>query len=453
MKNNRFVVIGGDAAGMSAASLVKRRRPDLEIEAFEMGDYTSYGACGMPYYISGLVPELEDLVVVSPQEFREKRGITVHMRHRVEKIIPAEKKIEVLELDSGRRKEVLYDELLIATGAAPVVPPGIDVNLPGVFVLRGLPDAEVIKQEALKTSGQEAVVVGTGYIGMEMAEALAEAGLKVKVIGRRPQVMPAFEEEIAAKVQKELIGRDVEVYTGAEAQQVKRSDSGRLQVTLSGGRTLTADLIVIGTGVRPRSELAAEAGLELGVKKAIKVDHRQRTSVEHIWSAGDCAEAYHRLLGKNTYIPLALTANRQGRIVGDNIAGTPAEFPGILGTTICKVFDLTVARTGLGLKEAQSEGLDVTKVEVNARSRPHYYPGGSEIKTILMVERGNRKLWGAQMVGLDGVAHRINTWAAAIYAGLSLEDIHAMDLAYAPPYSPVWDPVLIAAEIALKQVK
>lgn len=452
MNKRRFVVIGGDAAGMSAASLAKRRMPDLEIEAYEMGDFTSYGACGMPYYVSGEVGKLEDLVVVTPEEFREKRGINVFMRHRVEKINPSAKTIEVRNLETDEHKEAGFDDLLIATGAEPVIPPGLDINLPGVYHLRTLHDADGIKKYIQENSIKEGLVVGTGYIGMEMAEALAQAGLDVTVVGRRPKVMPLFEDEIRDEVEKELLRKNVNLISGVEAAGVERQGS-RLLLSLSDGRTISTDLIVVGAGVKPRSSLAVEAGIKVGVKKAVSVDRNQRTSHDNIWSAGDCCEVYHSLLTRNAYIPLALGANRQGRIVGHNISGSPVEFPGVLGTTICKVFDLTVARTGLGLKEARDEGFDAVTIDITSRSRPHYYPGSAPIKTVLVVERGSRKLWGAQMTGVDGVAHRINTWATALAAGMSLEQIHGLDLAYAPPYSPVWDPVLISSEIAMKKLK
>ncbi|MEW6265957.1 MAG: FAD-dependent oxidoreductase [Thermodesulfobacteriota bacterium] len=453
MTKRRFVVIGGDAAGMSAASLARRRDPDLEIEAYEMGSYTSYGACGMPYYVSGEVPELDDLVVVTPGEFEQERGIKVFLRHRVERIIPQENLIEALNLETGQVRRAPYDELLIATGAEPIVPPDLDTSLPGVFTLRGLADAGSLKAWIKKHERREAVVVGTGYIGLEMAEALTLAGLKVTLIGRRPRVMPTFEEEISAAAAEELTRHEVQVRTGAEAGRAEIRSDGRLALSLTDGETLTADLILVGAGVNPRSRLAQEAGLDLGEKKAIKVDQSQKTSHPHIWAAGDCAEAYHLLRQNNAYVPLALTANRQGRVVGFNVTGGSARFPGILGSAVCKVFDLAVARTGLGLKEAQSQGLDAVKVMVTSRSRPHYYPGSAPVRTVLIVERKTNKLWGAQMAGTDGVAPRINTWAAALAAGFSLEQVYNLDLAYAPPFSPVWDPVLISAEVAMKQIK
>jgi NADPH-dependent 2,4-dienoyl-CoA reductase/sulfur reductase-like enzyme len=449
----KLVIIGGDAAGMSAASLAKRRQPSLEIETYEMGDYTSYGACGMPYYISGQFDNLADLVVVTPEEFRSKRGINVFTRHRVETIRPDRKTIEVYDMNNNSRREVSYDKLLIATGAEPIVPKGLDTDLPGVFTLRGLPDAEGIKNYAREHSCRTGLVIGTGYIGMEMAEALSESGLETTILGRRPRVMGTFEPEISQNVAEILANHHVPVLFGAEPAGIAQTPDGSLKLSRTNGESLEADLIVIGTGVKPRSDLAMAAGLELGSKQAIKVDRFQQTSYPDIWSAGDCAEAYHVLLKKNAYIPLALTANRAGRIAGLNIIGERAEFPGILGSAVCKVFELEVARTGLGYEEARAEGLEVVKVVVTSRSRPHYYPGSAQITTILIVGKDTEKLWGAQMVGTDGVAHRINSFATALASGLTLEEIHSIDMAYAPPFSPVWDPVLIACEVAMKEVR
>jgi NADPH-dependent 2,4-dienoyl-CoA reductase/sulfur reductase-like enzyme len=453
MANQKLVVIGGDAAGMSAASLAKRRRPDVEVLVFEMGDYTSYGACGMPYHVEGLIDDIDDLVVVWPEEFREKRGIEIKMRHRVESLDTTRRTVVARDLESERTVEASYDDLLIATGAAPLVPPGIDLDVEGVFALRGLPDAAGVRRHIENNAPRSGLIVGSGYIGLEMAEALSAQGLEVTVVDLADRPMALYEPEISESIQAELDGRGVRTVFGRAVQELKRSDGGKITADLADGEALTADLAVVGTGVRPRSELAEAAGIRLGVKKAVSVDRRQQTSTPHVWAAGDCAEAYHRLLDQNAYVPLALTANRAGRVAGNNIVGIDAQFPGILGSAVCKVFDLAVARTGLGLEEAQQAGLDVEKVQIVGQSRPHYYPGAAQIKTILIVERKTKKLWGAQMAGTDGVGQRINIFAACLAAGMTLDQVHAMDLAYAPPFSPTWDPVLIAAEVAMKKVK
>ena len=296
------------------------------------------------------------------------------------------------------------------------------------------------------------MIVGAGYIGLEMAEALTAAGLTVTLVEFMPRVIPMMEEEISGVVHKTLTDHGLEVILGAGAEKLERGERGGIKVLLSGGQTQEADLVLVAIGVTPNSELARDAGIELGAKGAIKVDRRQRTSAENIFAAGDCAEAYHLLLQKNVYLPLALAANRQGRVVADHLAGTPAEFPGVLGTAVTRVFNLAAARTGLGREEAKTHGLELEKVVVKSKTRAHYYPGGSEMTLVLLVDKKNRsRLLGAQMAGADGVPHRINTLATAIAAGLTLDRIMDLDLAYAPPFSPVFDPVLQAAEQAMKK--
>ncbi len=450
MGSKRFLVVGGDAAGMSAASRAKRRRPDLEVEVFEKGRYVSYGACGIPYFIAGEIPELEDLIVLTPEQFEQERGVKVNLWHEVVRLEVEKKLVVVKNLAQGGIREAAFDDLLLATGAEPVTPSGVDFSLPGVFALRNLDDARRIKEFLNASSPRKGLIVGAGYIGVEMAEGLSKAGLEMSMVVRGPRVMSIMEEEVSEAVAGELERHEVKVVTRAEVTEIEVRE-GALAVSLSNGQRSFFDLVLCGVGVQPRSGLAAAAGLELGVKGAVKVDRRQRTSAPGVWSAGDCCEAYHRLLNKNAYVPLALTANRQGRVVGDNVAGIDKEFPGILGTTVSKVFDLTVARTGLSLQEARGHGLEAVKVVVSGGSRAHYYPDAALIKTVVVVEKGTKKPWGVQMVGRDGVAQRIDVWATALSAGLSLEQIHDLDLAYAPPYGPVWDPVLVASQVALKK--
>ena len=452
MNETKIVVIGGDAAGMSAASRAKRRNPELSIQAFEMGPYVSYGACGIPYAVSGEVPEVEDLVVVTPEKFRDKRGIGVHLRHKVEKILRDEKKVAVRDLDTDKVREVEYDKLVFSTGAEPIIPPHIDTSLEEVFLVRNLVDAQRLKTFLAERKPKEALVIGAGYIGLEMAESLTTAGLRVSVAVRGDRAMSTAEEEISGAIAQELRLQGVDLLTGSAPQGMEKTPDGRIKIHLDQGRSLVTDLVVVGAGVRPRSTLAREAGLELGVKGAVKVDRRLRTNDPDIFAGGDCAEAYHIITETNTYVPLALGANRQGRVIGDNLAGIETEFPGILGTAVCKVFDLTVARTGLGAKEAQEAGFLPLTVTTTAPSKAHYFPGGGPIQTVIIVDRATKRPLGAQMTGIDGVAKRIDTWAAALTAGMSLQEIADMDLAYAPPYSPVWDPVLIAADVALKKL-
>ncbi len=452
MSEEKLCVIGGDAAAMSAAGRAKRRSPDLTVEVFEMGKYVSYGACGIPYYIAGSVKQLMDLVVVTSEEFEHKRGIKVNLGHRVDRILPDKNTITVSDLEAGEQKEVEYDHLLIATGAQPIVPPGIDLDLPGVFALRGLMEAGDLKEYIVVNSPRKALIIGGGYIGVEMAEALKMAGMQVTMVEFAPRLMPIMEEEVSEAVAETLSSNGVEYITGAGAEKVEDRKKD-LEVTLSNSDTMDTDLVLVAIGVKPRSELAGEAGIELGVRKAVKVDRQQRTSHPGVWAAGDCAEAYHLLYGKNAYIPLALTANRQGRVAGSNIGGEHDEFPGMLGTAVTRVFDLDVARTGLGLKEAGDLGMEAQKIEVKSNSQAHYCPANRRIHTLVIVEKRTGRLLGAQMFGKEGVAQRINLWAMALTQGMSLEEVSRLDLAYAPPFSPVFDPVLQAAEVALKKTK
>jgi len=450
--NGRFIVIGGDAAGMSAASRAKRRAPDMDVQVFEMTEWVSYAACGIPYYVEGLVPELSGLQVVTPESFRQKRGIKLELNHEVKKIDPVKKVVTVLNLDSGKEFQEFYDSLLISTGAKPIILPSMDPLPEGVFPVRGLPEAGALKNFIDEHKPREAAVVGGGYIGIEMVEALSEQGMEVTVVQSRDRLMPAMEEEISALVEQEIERHEVRVIKGVGAQKITEK-GGRLEVALENGESLSAGVVVLGMGVSPNSGLAKDAGIELGVRGAIRVDRRQRTSAPGVYAAGDCAEAYHRISRRNAYVPLALTANRQGRVVGSNVAGINEEFPGILGSAVTKTFDLAVARTGLGLQEAKDIGLEVVKVEFEASSRAHYYPGAEKIKMVIMVEPGGKRFYGVQMAGADGVAHRINCWAAALGAGLDLQQVHELDLAYAPPFSPAWDPVLTAADVAMKKAR
>ncbi len=452
MSETKIIIVGGDATGMSAASRAKRRAPELSIKAFEMGAYVSYGACGIPYVVSGLVPEVEDLVVVTPEKFRDKRGIGVLLRHRVEKILRDKKKVVVRNLETDKVLEESYDKLVFSTGAEPIIPPHVDTAREEVFLVRNLVDAARLKSFLADRKPKEALVVGAGYIGLEMAESLAASGVGVKVAVRGDRAMSTAEEEISQAIARELQSQGVELLAGSAPQGLERTPEGRIMVHFDQDRSLVTDVVVVGAGVRPRSALAQEAGLELGVKGAVRVDRRLRTSDPDIFAGGDCAEAFNIITEANTYVPLALGANRQGRVIGDNLAGIRSEFPGILGTAVCKVFDLTVARTGLGSKEAQEAGFLPLTVSTTAPSKAHYFPGGGPILTVLIIDRATRRLLGAQMVGVDGVAKRIDTWAAALTAGMSLQEIADLDLAYAPPYSPVWDPVLIAADVALKNL-
>lgn len=439
--SERLVVIGGDAAGMSAASQARRLRKDpadLEIVVFEKGDHTSYAACGIPYHVAGLVPSVDDLVVRTPAEFREKQQIDVHTGHEVLGIDTAAGTVEVRDLAAGTSRTEGYDQLLIATGARPVRPPLPGIDLPEVLVVKDLHDADVLFGRAVASEGERVVVVGGGYIGIEMAEAFVLRGARVTLVDALPQVMRTLDPEIAALVERSMADAGVEVRTGAE---VTGFEPGA--VVLADGR-IDADVIVLGIGVTPNSELALAAGIEAGARRAIKVDDHQRTSAERVWSAGDCADSVQRITGERLHIALGTVANRHGRVAGLNLGGVEATFPGVLGTAITKFCDTEIARTGLTEAEAAAAGLDAVSATIEGRTRAHYYPGSSKLTVKLVGECGTGRLLGGQIVGGPGAGKRIDTVATALWARMAAADLIDLDLAYAPPFSPVWDPVAVA---------
>ena len=447
----KILIVGGDAAGMSAASQIRRRQPSWTVEVFEAGRRTSYALCGTPYYLGGLVKQIDQLVSITPEQFERDRGIKVHTGHLVTAVSPARKSITVKDLASGQSREEGYDRLVLATGAEALVPVGLEPGPEGLFYLRTLDDAVNIRQAM--ASARSAVVVGAGYIGLEVAENLVEAGLEVTLLGRKPA--PIFEPEMQNMTALALARPGLNFRADTDATGLSRAPGGGLTVTTSQGPAVTADMVVVGAGVRPRSELAAEAGLTLGARQSIGVDRHQRTSNPFIYAAGDCAESYHLVTKTGTWVALALGANRQGRVAGINISGEVEKFPGILGTSIMKVFDLALARTGVGLEEAQKAGLkEAAKTVVKQASKPGYYPGSSQVTVIIIYDRLTGRLLGGQLAGtVDGVGQRVNTLAAAIAAGMTVREAAGLDTAYAPPFAPVHDPVVIACEVAAKNLR
>ena len=445
----RILIVGGDAAGMSAASQIRRQQPSWTVEVFEMGLRTSYALCGTPYYVGGLIENLDDLVAITPEEFEKKRGIKVHTEHQVTAVNPAKKSITVKNLETSEVRDEQYDQLLLATGASPVYPKGLEPEHEGVFYLRSIDDAKLIRSAAQES--RKAVVIGAGYIGLEMVENLVELGLEVTLVGRKPA--PIFEVELQEMVSATLSEAGVDFKSGVDALGVNHIGPGKLEVLVNKGDAIPTDMVVVGVGVRPRSELAAQAKLELGFKKAIAVDRHQRTSNPFIFAAGDCAESYHLVTKTMTHIPLALGGNRQGKTAGLNICEQNLKSPGILGSSSLKVFDLALSRTGIGYEEAKAAGWSAaTKTVVTQNSKPHYYPGSSQVTVIIIHDKKTGRLLGGQIAGtMEGVGQRINTLAAAITGGMTVQETAAIDTAYAPPFSPVNDPVIIACEVAAKK--
>jgi NADPH-dependent 2,4-dienoyl-CoA reductase/sulfur reductase-like enzyme len=446
----KFLVIGGDAAGMSAASRAKRNMPDLEVTVLEMTEDVSYSACGMPYNIADNNREIDDLVVRQAQVFREKQDINLLTGHRVTFINPSGKTVSGT---TGQEKafEIPYDKLLIATGGRAIIPdiPGIDH--PGVRVLKSLNDGRKIKAYIREKQVKKAVIIGMGYIGLEMCEALRELSVQVDMVKPGPVFLPWMAPELSESIQAELASHGVGVHAGHAVERIE--PNGKTIRLICTGLTLDADMVLLAMGISPNSELAENAGIQTGVGNSIAVDRTLKTSDENIYAAGDCADAYHVVTGRKTWIPLALRANRAGWAVADNVCGKTTALPGIAGTAVFKVFRKEVARTGLTIKEAKTFSFDPAAVTISSRSRAHAHPGSSTIQVHMIGDRKTGLLLGVQMVGNEGVAHRINAAAVALHSRMTVEAFSQTDLAYAPPFGPVWDPLLTAANQLLKKME
>ncbi len=447
----RFVVIGGDAAGMSAASRAKRLDPALDVVVLEQTRDVSYSACGMPYNIADPSRSMDDLVVRHADAFRQKAGIDLRTRHHVVRIDAANGTVAGVA-DDSQAFEVPFDRLLLATGAMPIIPdfPGFD--LPGVMALKSLDQGRRMKAFIKKKAVQRTLIIGMGYIALEMCEALRGRGIDVEMVKPRPDLLPWMDRELAATVQQELAENQVHLHFGRTVARIEPCGDQltALDETSAAIMDYAADMVLVAVGVRPASELGVQAGLDLGPGKAIAVDRQMRSSHERIYAAGDCADAFHVVTGQKVWIPLALRANRAGWAVADHLCGKPVDVAGVAGTAVFKVFDLQVARTGLTTKEAAEAGFDPKAVTIATRSRAHAHPGGGRIQVQMVGDRQSGRLLGAQMVGREGVAHRINAVAVALHAAMSVEQFAQCDLSYAPPFGGVWDPLLVAANQLVK---
>jgi NADPH-dependent 2,4-dienoyl-CoA reductase/sulfur reductase-like enzyme len=444
-----FVIIGGDAAGMSAASRAKRLKPDLKVTVLEQTQDVSYSACGMPYNIADPERPIEDLVVRPAEVFRNKQGIDLRLGHTATRIDPAARLVHA-STPHGLKAKIPYDRLLIATGARPMKPeiPGIDQ--PGIFALKSLADGRRVKDYLKAQKVSKVVIIGMGYIALEMCEALILRGIKVDLIKPRPRLLPWMPEEMAATIQSSCEAAGANLFMGSAIQRIERT--GDHLMVMGDGIMLRADMILVATGITPNNELAHGAGLELGPAGAIAVDRRLNTSDSTIYAAGDCADAFHRVSGQRAWIPLALRANRAGWAAADNVCGSLTELPGIVGTAVFKVLDLEVARTGLSLAEAQAAGFTPRSVTIESRSRAHAHAGATTIQVNMLADQTSGRLLGAQMVGSEGVAHRINAAAVALQSQMTVAEFSQADLAYAPPFGPVWDPLLTAANQLKKKL-
>ncbi len=452
----RLLVIGGDAAGMSAASAARRQQNprQLEIVAFDRGNYTSYSACGIPYFIGTEVTDVDALVARTPERFAREQAIEARLRHEVTEIDTARQAIRVRDIDKSSESWVGYDQLMVATGAVPVRPmlPGADAA--GIFGVQTLDDGLAVRAALERDRPRRAVIVGGGYIGLELAEALCAWDVAVTVVERGPAPMASLDPEMGAMVveamrRSGMTVRCGETVTGFDTD----TGTGKVQAVITDQSTIPTDLVILGLGVRPNVGLAQAAGVPIGQAGGIAVDQRLATGVEGVWAAGDCVEKFHRLSRRPVTIALGTHANKEGRTAGISIGGGYATFPGVLGTAVAKICDVQVGRSGLGEAEARTAGFDPLCVTVDSTTRAGYYPGAKPIRTKLIVERGTGRLLGAQIVGEEGAAKRIDVLAMALWHGAAVGDLFNTDLSYAPPFSPVWDPVLIAARKAWQRVE
>lgn len=450
-EKENLIVIGATAAGLSAASKAKRMNPELNIQVFEKTGYISYGSCGLPYYVGGLIEKPDDLVAVSAQTMKNKRGIETHIHHQVTAVNREKKEVTVQNLDTGESLSYPYDKLVIATGAVPTAPPIPGIQSPNVYFLRNVEDGIRLK-EAVSKGAKTACIIGGGFIGLELAEELALSGLGVTVLEQLPGLLPFLEPSFSQSVLENLKSHGVCVHTGASVTQIA-ADSTPARISTSDGKLYTADLILVSAGVRPAAELARDAGLILGLKGAIAVDDHMRTSDPDIWACGDCVQMKNLITGRPAYVPLGTTANKQGKIAGENAAGGSAVFKGVLGSMVTKVFEQYIAATGLSPAQARDEGFDAVSSVITKLDKASYYPGGKDNHLCLIFDRKTGRLLGAQGIGSESIAGRINVLAAAITAGMTVKDVSELDLVYAPPVAPVYDPILIAAAQAVKHLE
>jgi NADPH-dependent 2,4-dienoyl-CoA reductase/sulfur reductase-like enzyme/rhodanese-related sulfurtransferase len=445
----KILVVGGVAGGASCAARARRLSEDAEIIVFERGPYVSFANCGLPYYIGDVIQKEDKLLVATAELFKTRFNIEVRNESEVVAINRERREIQVHNLRTGESYWEKYDALVLAPGAAPIRPPLPGIDLAGIFTLRTIPDSRDIRQWIAGGSAQTAVVVGAGFIGLEMTENLVQRGLTVAVVEMMDQVLPPLDPELAEAVRQRLVDKGVSVHLNDAVAAFERESSGKLIVTTQSGTSIRTDLVVLGLGVRPEIKLAKQAGLAIGEKNGIRVDESMRTSDPHIWAVGDAVESRDFVTGEWCVVPLAGPANRQGRIAADSICGRSAHFRGVQATAVCGMFGLTVAMTGASEKTLKRLGIaGYDKVYLHPNDHAAYYPGAKPIHMKLLFSRNDGRVLGAQAVGEEGVEKRIDVIAMAIQKGATIYDLEEAELCYAPQFGTAKDPVNFAGMIA-----
>jgi NADPH-dependent 2,4-dienoyl-CoA reductase/sulfur reductase-like enzyme len=447
VSRERLVVIGADAGGMTSASQARKRRDaeSLEIVALDRGRYASYSACGIPYWIGGLVGPIDALLARTVDEFR-KHDIDVRLRQEAVGVDLDAGVVTVHDHETGGDYQLGFDQLVLGTGAVPVRPDIAGFDASGVYGVQTLDDGEAVRAAVAADGANRAVVVGGGYIGLEMAEALVERGLEVTVVEAAPQPMSTLDPNVGALVADAVRRLGITLHSDEQVTEIRTGADGEAIGVVTAEREIPADVVVLGLGVRPNTALARDAGVKIGVTGGIVTDMRMRTASHgNVWAAGDCVQTVNRVSSVPVHVPLGTHANKQGRVVGINIGGGYATFPGVVGTAVTRVCSLEVARTGLREAEAERAGLRFVSTLTESTTRAGYFPGARPITIKMIAEKRSGRLLGAQIVGEEGAAKRIDVLATAIWNGMTVEEVSGLDLSYAPPFAPVWDPVLIAA--------
>ena len=442
----KVVIVGGVAGGATAAARIRRLSEDAEIIVFEKSGFISYANCGLPYYIGGAIENKKDLTLQTPESFYSRFRVDMRVHHEVMSISPESKTVTVKNLDTGEVFEESYDKLLLSPGARPVKPPFKGIDSDKIFTLRTVEDTLKIKEYVDAEKPDSAVVVGGGFIGLEVAENLNELGINVTIIEGLDQLMMPFDKDMASFIHSEVRKHGIKLTLNHLVDGFEEKD-GKVVVNVKGSESISADMVVLAIGVSPDSSLARDAGIELGLKGSIKVNDRMETSVPDIYAVGDAVEKINFVTGQESLISLAGPANKQGRIAADNICGKNSRYKGGQGSSIIKVFDLTAASTGINEKTAAAAGIKADKVILSPMSHAGYYPGGKMMTMKVVFEKETYRLLGAQIIGYEGVDKRIDVLATAIYAGIKAYDLAELDLAYAPPYSSAKDPVNMAGYI------
>ncbi len=439
----KVVIVGGVAGGATAAARIRRLDEQAEIVVFERSGYISYANCGLPYYIGDVITDPEELTLQTPESFFSRFRVDMKVRHEVTAIHPERKTVSVKNLETDEVFEESYDKLILSPGAKPTQPRLPGVGIDKLFTLRTVEDTFRIKEYINQNHPKSAVLAGGGFIGLELAENLRELGMDVTIVQRPKQLMNPFDADMASMIHSEMRKHGVKLALGYTVEGFEERNGG-VDVLLKDNAPLHADMVVLAIGVTPDTALAREAGLELGIKGSIVVNDRMETSVPDIYAAGDAVQVKHYVTGEDALISLAGPANKQGRIIADNICGGDSRYLGSQGSSVIKVFDMTAATTGINETNARKAGLDVDTVILSPMSHAGYYPGGKVMTMKVVFEKGTYRLLGAQIVGYDGVDKRIDVLATAIHAGLKATQLKDLDLAYAPPYSSAKDPVNMA---------